>query len=320
MRTVLVLGAGVMGTAFCFPLAATGTRIVLVGTHLDDAIVNSIRQARSHPGLPVAVPAGVQELHFAELGSCHPGPDLVVVAVSSAGMQWARSVISNHLHGIPVLLLTKGLDDDGERIIPFTSFFSRAGAVGGPCIASDLARGVSTSVVVAADAQLSGLLKGMLTGSSAYLPFWTNDVEGVELCAAFKNLLAIAVGAAGVKGSNPAARTFNDACGELELLCEALGGSSGTARGLAGVGDLYVTCLAGRNRNFGTLLGEGRTATEARHLMRDVTVEGMDLALAIGHRLRAMIGAGQLDPEKLRLTSALLDSILDGGPLDLPIT
>ena len=145
---------------------------------------------------------------------------------------------------------------------------------------------------------------------------------GVEVCAAFKNFYALAVGAAtgrletegrasnGAAMHNVGAGLFAQAIAEMAALVEGLGGDPRTAAGLAGAGDLYVTCMAGRNSRMGRLLGLGRRYSEAKaEDMPDDTVEGAELALALGPTLMRMIDSGRLPGPRLPLMGAVLDAV-----------
>jgi glycerol-3-phosphate dehydrogenase (NAD(P)+) len=110
-----------------------------------------------------------------------------------------------------------------------------------------------------------------------YLPTVTDDLVGVEVCAALKNCYAIAVNmVSGRDGpANLRALAFGAALREMELCVSKAGGRSQTVAGAAGAGDLYVTCASGRNGDFGGLLGDGFSPEEALGLMKGATVEGL---------------------------------------------
>ena len=111
---------------------------------------------------------------------------------------------------------------------------------------------------------------------------------------------------------NAESALFLQAVHELGYIAETLGGRHDTALGLAGAGDLYVTCRAGRNSRMGRLFGLGLTFREARSEMATDTVEGADLALSVGPTLRAMIDRGSLESARLPLARAILAVICDG--------
>ena len=337
MKTVLILGAGVMGTAFSVPLSDSGGRVLLVGTHLDDDWICSLKERRFHPKLNMRIPERVVPFLHRELDEAvSERPDLIVLGVSSPGIDWAVEQLAATLRDpAPVLLLTKGLwvNDGRIEVLPHRvasglarmrsdRFASLAtGGVGGPCIAGELAARRRTSVVFGADAGVHDTSRFL--SASYYSVTRSDDVVGVETSAALKNFLAIGVGAAAgmLENADPAenealmlnfeSALFTAACFELKTLVTVLGGRAESAMGLAGVGDLYVTCRAGRNSRLGRLLGTGVTISEARKRMVDETIEGADLGLAVGRVLRNMMDRGDLDGERLSLTRSILSAVCD---------
>jgi glycerol-3-phosphate dehydrogenase (NAD(P)+) len=342
MGRIVILGAGVMGSAMCLPAAAAGHGIDLVGTHLDEEIVRSVQGNGFHPRLGVTLPAATTAHHWpAFRGLVGPDVDLVILGVSSAGVGWAIDRLCEALdRPVPVLMITKGLAPTGEGIdvlphVVRSALKERLGmdvpvmAVGGPCIAGELAAGRHTGVVVTGDDP--GLVErtiGMLV-AEFYHARPSTDVVGVEVCAAFKNFYAIGVGWAtgrlereGKAGNgagmfNLSASLFTQALRELGLLTRVLGGDQGSVGGLPGAGDLYVTCLAGRNSRMGRLLGLGLPYSEAKaeHMAAD-TVEGAELALAVGPTLRRMWQDGRLERAAMPLTAAIVAAICDDAVLD----
>jgi glycerol-3-phosphate dehydrogenase (NAD(P)+) len=340
MQRIAILGAGVMGSAMAFPATAAGRDVTLVGTHLDAAIVDSVAGNGHHPRLNLAMPAGVEALHHDAFGRRMAEPcDLVILGVSSAGVDWAIDRLAESLPGpVPVLMITKGLATDGHAIepLPFKvareierrrGFAAPVMAVGGPCIAGELAALRDTGVVITGgDPALIDRAIGAL-GGGFYHARPSADVVGVEVCAAFKNFFALGVGSAagrferegkaanGALMHNLAANLFAQSVREMAVLTEALGGDRATASGMAGVGDLYVTCQAGRNSRMGRLLGLGMAYAEAKaQQMAADTVEGAELGLAVGPTLETMMADGRLDRRLLPMTCALLDTLLRGQP------
>ncbi len=338
MATVLVLGAGVMGSAFTLPLADAGTAVRLVGTHLDVELIDAVRATSVHPRLKAPLPERVRTFHHHELATALDDfVELVVLGVSSAGIGWAIDRLRPLLaRKRPILLLTKGLAADGRRIDILPRPVEAAlgcptGAVGGPCIAGELAVRRATSTVVSfVDATLVERVLA-LTAAPYYHARASADLVGTEVCAAFKNFMALGIGAAqgmadaagpAVNGAlmhNPAAGLFSEAVAELGRLNAALGGAASSVHGLAGTGDLYVTVQGGRNSRMGRLLGAGWTYAKAKaERMALDTVEGAELAVAVGPTLRAMIADERLRARDLPLTLAILDAIGDDRPLVIP--
>ena len=332
-----------MGTAFSVPLADAGHAVRLVGTHLDDQWISSVRATGLHPKLKAKLPDSIVPLTHDQLGEqLHRETDLIVLGVSSAGIDWAVEQLGSLLRTPPaILMLTKGLkvQEKSIQILPHAVRDGLANygirevkvaAIGGPCIASELAsRRDSSIVITSSDSVLLERIVCMLD-----VPYYhartSQDVVGVEACAALKNFYAIAVGYSsglsermrrtgdGALMHNAAAGLFTQAIAEMEIIVSFMGGSRETVKGLAGAGDLYVTCQAGRNSHLGYLLGTGLLYREAKtRFMRDETVEGAELALTLGPALNVLFDAGRLDRSALPLASALIDAICCDLPLKI---
>jgi glycerol-3-phosphate dehydrogenase (NAD(P)+) len=344
MQVVTVLGAGVMGSAMTLPFADRGFAVRLVGTHLDEAIVDSVRAKGFHPKLSVTLPSAVRGFSHREFGAALGGDtDLILLGVSSAGVGWAIDRFCETLkRPTPILMITKGMHPEPESLaalpdVVASSLKQRLGfdvpvaAIGGPCIAGELAaRRHTSTVIVSHDPQLAKSLCAALE-TGYYHPRPSVDMLGVETCAAFKNFFAIAVGWAHgalermepaenrALNNNAAAVIFDQAVHELMVLVDALGGGAESVWGMPGVGDLYVTCQAGRNSRLGNNLGRGLTYGEARNgPMKGDTIEGAELGVAVAASLKAMMAKGVVNQNDLPLTSALLTTLTLDLPLDLP--
>ncbi len=339
---IAVLGAGVMGAAMALPATAAGNTVALVGTPLDGAIVEAVRAGQPHPRLGVALPEGVSAHGPQEAAALlRAGPRLVILGVSSPGVDWAIDRLVEGLREpVPVLMVTKGLFPGEGRLDVLPARVAgqvrgRTGlelpvmAVGGPCIAGELAAGRDTSVVITGpDAAVAAVIDRLR--APYYHARASSDLIGVEICAAFKNFFALAVGAVagllegqgeapnGARMHNLSSSVFTQSIREMALLIEVSGGVPATAFGLAGAGDLYVTCLAGRNSRMGRLLGLGLpyARAKAEHMAAD-TVEGAQLALDLGPTLEAMMASGALPAIRMPLTRAVLDTVCRDRPIAL---
>lgn len=343
MARIVILGAGVMGSAMAVPLGHAGHRVELVGTPLDEAIVAAVAAGDPHPGLRVALGGHVTAHPWTAFPAVMAeAPDLLVLGVSSAGVEWAIGQLAAVLRQpLPVLIITKGLVGEGTRIEVIPAVIARElerrtglrvplMAVGGPCIAAELAAGRDTSVVFTGQDGAPVATTAALFAAPYYHVKTSADVVGVEVCAAFKNYFALGVGAAasfaervgpaanGAAAHNVVATIFNRAVAEMAILAGRLGGVRETAYGLAGVGDLHVTCAAGRNSRMGRLLGQGLPFSRAKtERMPSDTVEGAQLALALGPTLEAMRAAGHLPGDELPLTYAIAATVCRDAPLEV---
>lgn len=328
----------------CLPLRDRGHEVRLVGTHLDTGIIDHVKSSGRHPKLNVKLPDGVKGYHDSEfadaLGS---DTDLILLGVSSAGVNWAIDRLCEALKKpVPVVMITKGMHPGPDRLVALpdyvaaevkrsTGFELDIAAIGGPCIAGELAvRRQTGTVITAKNLRLAEQLCAMLE-TDYYHPRVSPDVIGVEICAAFKNFFAIAVGwAAGHRekmaatennafNHNAGAILFDQAIRELMVIVFAHGGLAQSVWGMPGAGDLYVTCQAGRNSRLGNNLGRGLTYSETKNgPMKGDTIEGAETGVTVAKTLRAMMAEGSLDPKMLPLTIALLDALTNDTALTIP--
>jgi glycerol-3-phosphate dehydrogenase (NAD(P)+) len=342
MAIATIVGAGMMGTAMAWPLADNGFEVRLVGTPLDESIIATVRASGDHPTLQRRVPEAVRAYRAAELPAAIEGASLVVGGVSSFGVGWFGEVVGPHLvPGVPVLSVTKGLEDqeDGtlltlpvalDRRLP-SSLRGKVSlnAVGGPCIAHELAARRQTSVV------FTGLNQDVLKSIRAmlmtdyYHPAICLDVAGVETCAALKNAyalgvaLAVGVGeAAGPEGLahhyNPQAALFGQSCHEMRLLVDILGGDPSLVSWLPGAGDLYVTVFGGRTVRLGKLLGQGVPFSAARQMLAGVTLESVEVATRVARALPKLEARGRARASDFPLLMHIDSVVNRAGSASIP--
>ncbi len=343
MARIVVLGAGLMGSAFTTPLADNGHEIRLVGTHLDGDIIEELHESHVHPRLRVRLADGVQPYTYDRLDEALAGADLVVLGVNSLGVDWATYMLAPRLSPeTPLLFLTKGLEGDGERLRilphvlrdgfpPDVRSRLQLAAIGGPSIAGELAVRRHTCVVLTgSDPALLERLAGLLR--TPYYHVWTNpDFVGVEVCVALKNVYALAVGIVGglleKEGQadnqavmhNLAAALFAQGLWEIAYLVEWAGGQPSSVYSLPAAGDLYVTSMGGRNGRMGRWLGLGLPYSDAKQrYMADETIEGAELALAIGPTVETLVQQGRLDPARIPLLRAMIQIVCNDAPVDIP--
>jgi glycerol-3-phosphate dehydrogenase (NAD(P)+) len=281
----LVVGAGSWGTAFTRVLLDRGHEVVLACHTQEqaDAIAATGRNPRYLPEV---------DLRPAEAVAIADAPgdtDVVVVAVPSRSFAEVAAALPGEA---PVLSLTKGLDPaTGERLS--TRVRGRAVAVlSGPNMAGEIAVGLPTAAVIASE---DGFLAGQLQhaiNSHVFRAYVNPDVVGVELCAAAKNVIGLAAGAVdGLDlGDNAKAALITRGLVEMARLGDAFGARTETFAGLAGMGDLIVTCWSrhGRNRLAGELISQGMAADDAVAQIGQ-TVEGITTAPVL-HELSQRVG------------------------------
>jgi glycerol-3-phosphate dehydrogenase (NAD(P)+) len=282
---IVVVGGGSWGTAFACVLRHRGHDVTLACRDPDQArtIAATGRNPRYLPTLDLSkiAAATIDEAPIA-------GADLVVLAVPSRAFADVAAALPGKA---PVLSLTKGLDPaTGERLS--TRVQGRPVAVlTGPNMAEEIADGLPSATVVASeDHALAEELQEAIN-SMVFRVYVNDDLVGVELCAAAKNVIALAAG--GVDGlglgDNAKASIITRGLVEMARLGEAEGAAPETFSGLAGMGDLIVTCFSGygRNRRAGELIARGATADEAAARIGQV-VEGLTTAPVLrdlSHRL-----------------------------------
>ena len=324
MANILIIGAGTMGTAFSFPCSDNKHKVSIVGTHLENDFINQINSDKKHPVLNCKIPERVQFLQFEKLSEeLNKKVDLIVVAVISKGMEWASLQLSKHLKkNIPILILTKGLAINNnnyevlahkmERLLKKNGIKeTNISVVGGPCLAKELTSKVHTAVVFAnKNIEVANQIKNFVATDYYHVSI-SDDVVGVEICAAIKNIFAMAVGSS--KNLNTAASLFQQSIHEMIIFTEKLKGKKETVIGLSGVGDLYVSACGGRNSKMGKYLGQGIAFKEAKkNKMPNDTIEGADLAFEIGSQVKE-----DFDIKILPVMIGIIDTICSEKPLTI---
>jgi glycerol-3-phosphate dehydrogenase (NAD(P)+) len=341
MSKIVIIGAGAMGSAFAIPCLDNNHDINILGTHLENDFIDQLKaNKRLHLGLNTSIPEGVNLIKFENFDSIMAtNVDLIVLGISSKGIEWIADQLSRVYKNkkLPnLLMLTKGLSihnnnyellvDKLERLLSEKGINEVCiSAIGGPCLATGLANKVHSSVVVAnKDMSVAKKIAGMIN-TNYYHTSYSNDLNGVEVSAAIKNIFSMAVGAA--KGLcsnnvseeirdknylNTASALFKQSIQEMEIFVEHLKGKKETVKGLAGLGDLYVSSGGGRNSKMGAYIGEGMTFSEAKKKkMEKVTVEGADLAIEIGKKVNQ-----DFDKKKLPLMLGMINAIMDDKKLE----
>jgi glycerol-3-phosphate dehydrogenase (NAD(P)+) len=300
---VTVVGAGSWGTAFARVLLDRDHQVTLAARDPEQA--HAIRETGRNPRYAKTV-----DLRTARVTTTDALPqdaELFVLAVPSKAFARVAAALPP---GPPVLSLTKGLDPaTGDRLSLHVG--DRPVAVlSGPNMAEEVGERLPTAAVLASeDGYLAGELQHAIN-STSFRVYVNPDVVGVELCAAAKNVIALAAGAVDGLGlgDNTKAALVTRGLAEMARLGEACGARPETFSGLAGMGDLIVTCtsLHGRNRHAGELMAQGKTAAEAVAEIGQ-TVEGLTTAPVLrdlSHRLGV----------ELPITEGVC-SVLGGRPL-----
>ncbi|MBC7725299.1 MAG: glycerol-3-phosphate dehydrogenase [Burkholderiaceae bacterium] len=320
-----------MGSALATPLAARGQEVRLWGTWLDDHLLDAIEAGSPHPRTSVPVPDGVRLYRSDALTEALDGSDVVILAVASVGVDAVVRLAAPHMGHVRLLGVTsKGFLEDSSgkvRLLPesITGIFESLGlpapivvAAGGPCKANEVALGRPTATVYGSDDIEAARSLARDIETDDYRIETIDDIIGLEVAAPLKNVYAIALGfadglerATGEPWHNLKSAIFAQALREMALVATTLGGRAETVFGLAGVGDLEVTGLSGRNKVYGARIGSGETAADALNAMilAEQTVEGVPAATL------AVTLAASLLPEAGTTLPLLfaIGSIIEGG-------
>jgi len=282
---VVVVGAGSWGTAAACLLRDNDHEVTLAAR--DPAQADAINETGRNPRY--ATSARLDGIAAATIDTAPIAEaDLVVVAVPSRVF---GEVVAPLPGDAPILSLTKGLDPaTGARLS--TVVGNRPVAVlSGPNIADEIIRGLPAAAVVASDDLELAVRVQVAVHSVLFRVYVSDDVAGVELCAAAKNVIALAAGGAdGLSlGDNSKAALVARGLAEMRRLAESAGARPDTFAGLAGMGDLIVTCWSpsGRNRRAGELIARGARPEEAAAEI-GMVVEGLTTAPVLrdlAHRL-----------------------------------
>jgi len=274
---IVIAGAGAFGSALALVALRAGHDVTLVAR--DAKLAAEIGHSRENPHylrgetLPpeISVTADKKSFREAEL--------VLFAAPSQATRGLIESLKTEIPPGIPILACAKGIERETgllqSEIIAELLPQAQPAALSGPGFAEEIARGLPTAVTIAADdLDLAHRLAAMLAGER-FRPYASDDLAGVELGGALKNVFAIAAGiiAGRAFGESARAALIARALAEMMRLGIALGARRETFMGLSGLGDLVLTATSRHSRNlaFGMALGEGRSAT-------DLLVAGMPLA------------------------------------------
>ena len=339
MKTITIIGAGMMGSALAFPARENGNDVRIVGTHLDRQIIDACRKTNQHPKFNKAFPEGVKYYHIEEVKDALLGADFVICGVSSFGVEWyAENILPILDENVPMISVTKGLMnmEDGS-LICYLDYWQKKldaigsklslNAIGGPCTSYELVAHDQTEVAFCGkDMGTLRMIKEAMATDYYHISLST-DVIGVESAVALKNGYALGIAltiglnqkAFGIDSElhfNSQAAIFGQAVREMSKLLE-LQGALTLDNQVIGFGDLYVTVYGGRTRLVGILLGRGLTIQEAKEELNGVTLESLVVAERVANAIKTKAQRGLVDLKDFPLLMHI-DSILAGGEVNLP--
>ena len=316
MKKILIVGAGAMGAAFSIPLLDNGHSVALTEPYNLKLLEKLNSKKKIHPSLNINLPKKLKIIKFSN-EILNRKWDLIVIAVSSLGIDLIGKNLSKIKNKTPILVLTKGLKLDGRNLISMSSLLKKynknlnVSVLKGPCLANELAKKVRSFTVIANKNINTTKKIGKLISTNYYQTEFSRDVNGVEFLSAIKNIYSMIIGAG--QWHNTSSALFRKSIDEMKYLSNYFKGKKETVYGLAGLGDLYVSAMGGRNSKMGEYLGKGYTFTQAKKkFMKNDTVEGADLAIEI-----APFVYKKINKRKIPLMISLLEAIVKNKKLKI---
>ena len=283
-RKITVLGAGAWGTALAIHLAKVGHSVYL-WTHRSeqaDQLVKAKENSRYLPG--IALPDGLKPI--GDLQQAVENAEAILCVVPSNVFRETLESVSGLLDSSNVHFAwaTKGFEPNTQKLLHEVAFdvlgeSSHVAVLSGPTFANEVAKGLPTAMVSASNQSSEAQYWADLFHNDIFRMYTQSDMVGVEVGGAYKNIMAIATGVSdGLHmGANARAALVSRGMAEMMRLSQALGGQSETMMGLAGLGDLVLTCTddLSRNRRFGFGLARGLLTSE--EVMNEIgqVVEGV---------------------------------------------
>ena len=329
-----------MGSAFTVPCIENKNDVTLIGTHLEDELINNIQSNNNfHPALKIELPTKLKVEKYERLKPIlEEGVDIIVAGVSSIGIEWfVDQIAKKYKKNLPIILLTKGLAIEDSELITLSDKIKKilnqkghdevnVSAIKGPCLAAGLANKMRTGTVIANPNIKEAQNLKKIISTEYYSTEISNDIIGIELSGAIKNIYSMLIGASeGLSNSkapkeiqskyylNTSASLIHRSISEMVEFVTHYGGKAETVYGLAGLGDLYVSAIGGRNSLMGKYLGEGHLYKNAKkEFMKDVTVEGAQLAFEIGPKI-----LHDLNSKNFPLMFSMLKTICENKKLEI---
>ena len=310
MSDMVVIGAGAWGCTFAGVAARAGARVTLACHTAEQAtVLRETRHDRVHLG-EVALPDEVHVTHVGDPAALD-GATLVTIALPSRVVAAEAVALAPRLPaGAGVLSLTKGLEPGTGRVLSEVWSDVAPGVpfavLSGPNHAEEIAQGQPAAAVVSGDPALAARVQEAVSGP-AFRIYVNDDLVGVELCGAAKNVIALAAGMSDGLGfgDNAKAALITRGLAEMSRLGSAAGATDATFRGLAGMGDLIATCTSrhSRNRRAGEMIARGLPADVVEQEIGQV-VEGLATVRALLTRAE---GAGVELPISEQVAAAAFD-------------
>jgi glycerol-3-phosphate dehydrogenase (NAD(P)+) len=325
MSKIAVIGAGAWGTGLAIALGRKGTHQVTLWAY-EQEVVESISARRTNelflPGHSIPESVRTSDSYAEALDSA----EIVVSVMPSHHTRRVFQSMSEYLTSRMLYVsATKGIENDTflrmsevvHEVLIARGVHPRIGALSGPSFAKEVAKGDPTAVTIASqDVELAEIVQREFSDPN-FRVYTNSDVAGVELGGALKNIIAIAAGVCDGLGlgHNTVAALITRGLAEITRLAVACGGHPQTMAGLAGLGDLVLTCTGGlsRNRSVGVELGRGRKLDVIISGMHGMVAEGvlttnaavglarkMDVEMPITEQMHAILHQGKAPREAIR--------------------
>ena len=311
MGKILIIGGGAMGSAFSIPCLENNNLVTITEPYNKIFIKNLNSKKKFHPSLKINLSKKLKFMNYSK-EIFKKRFDLIVIALSLAGIDFIGKELKDLNIKTPLLVLTKGLkfDKKKKKILTISDLLknnyhaANVSVLKGPCLAKELANKNKTSVVVANKNIKIAKWIGKLISTKYYLIEFSKDIIGIEICSAIKNIYAMIIGSG--QNLNTRSDLFQKSANEMKFLIKYFKGDVSTILGLAGIGDLYVSAIGGRNSKMGDFLGKGFTfAVAKKRFMPKDTVEGEQLAREIAPYILRKI-----DKKRIPLMHHLLKTII----------
>ena len=306
MKTIAVIGSGSWGVALSMHLASLGHNVRIWSFDEEEArLINEERKCKFLP--KIVIPSNIVcKTNFKEVIE---GADFILHVTPS---KFTRNIVKQYKEFVdcekqPIVVCSKGIEKDTaltlDEVIKQEIPNARVGALSGPSHAEEVSIAVPTVLVAASkDAEVRKLVQDTFMNEKMRI-YTSEDIKGVELGGALKNIIAFCAGvAAGLGyGDNTFAALITRGLTEIRRLGLELGADSQTLYGLSGLGDLIVTCLSehSRNRKAGKLIGQGKTIEETKKEV-GMTIESID-----------NIEVAKSLSQKLNISMPIVDAVYD---------
>lgn len=296
MKTITVIGSGSWGVALSIYLANEGHNVKIWSFDEEEKrIINEDKKCKFLPN--VTIPDNIK--CYTTYEEALEGSEIILHVTPS---KFTRNIFKGYKQYVgnrPVIICSKGFEKDTlktlDEVIEEELEGVKVGVLSGPSHAEEVSIGVPTVLVVASKhEEVRNLIQKTFMSEKMRI-YTTDDVKGVELGGALKNIIAFCAGvAAGIGlGDNSFAALITRGLTEISRLGVSLGGKRETFYGLSGLGDLIVTCLSehSRNRKAGKLIGQGKTLEETKKEVGMVieSIDNIDVAYELGKRQNAYI-------------------------------